>query len=275
MTDKPRIYARSAGETIAVTVIQTDSNGLADGKIQIDAADRTIPGYFARPGSGADWPIMLVVSEAFGLHEHIMDVARRLAKKGYLAVAPDLMVRHGDPLSFDDVGKLVADLLLHIPDAQVMSDLDATVAWAKSAGGDASRLGATGFCWGGRWIWLYAAHRPLDAAVAWYGVLDGHASPIFPDAPDLFPAHPIDVAGMLQAPILGLYGADDDAIPVATVNDMRAALERAGDASRIDVLDGAGHAFFADYRESYAPDAANEGWQRMLDWFLHHIGQLT
>ncbi|NJM81190.1 MAG: dienelactone hydrolase family protein [Tabrizicola sp.] len=272
MTDaKIRTYARSAGETIAPTVIETDNVGLVDAMIEIHAVDRAIPGYFARPETGANWPIILVLSEAFGLHEHIMDVARRLAKEGYIAIAPDLMVRQGDPLSFDNVGKLVSDLLLHIPDAQVMSDLDATLDWAKAEGGDASRIGATGFCWGGRWIWLYAAHRPLNAAVAWYGVLDGHGSPIFPDEPDLFPAHPIDVAAKLQGPVLGLYGAEDNAIPVPTVHNMRAALERARDPSRIDVFDGAGHAFFADYRDSYVPLAATEGWRRMRDWFSQHM----
>lgn len=270
--DRPRPYARSAGETIAPTVIVTYGEGLSVGMIGIDAGDQFIPGYFARPATGADWPIVLVLSEAFGLHEHIMDVARRLAKEGYLAVAPDLMVRQGDPLSFEDTGKLVQELLLNIPDGQVMADLDATLAWAKTAGGEASRVGATGFCWGARWIWLYAAHRRLDAAVAWYGVLDGHASPIFLDAPKLFPTHPIDVASKLQTPVLGLYGALDDAIPVETVRDMRAALEGAGnDRCWIEVFDDAGHAFFADYRESYVPGAAAAGWRKMLDWFSRHM----
>lgn len=260
-------YASAAGPGGLTTTIHTTSDGLDGGRTAVAAGDRDIPAYAAWPAGAPDRPVVLVLSEAFGLHEHIADVVRRFAHEGYFAVAPDLMVRQGDPRSFDDVDALVAELLLKIPDAQVMRDLDATVAWAAAQGGDTSRLTVTGYCWGGRWTWLYAAHRPMAAAVAWYGIVDGAG--MFPDDPELFPRHPLDLPPHLATPVLGLYGAQDEAIPTATVEEMRRRLgEGTPDAAAAEIVlyPDAGHAFFADYREGYEPASAQDAWARCLAW---------
>ena len=266
-------YAPAAGHQLAATTIRTDADQLDDALVTVSANGRSVPVYWARPREGASLPVVLVLSEAFGLHAHIADVTRRFAKEGYLAIAPDLMVRQGDPMSFEDIGSLVKDLLLKIPDEQVLADLDACVSWASEQGGDVRRLAATGFCWGGRWTWLYAAHRTLSCAVAWYGIVDGKASGLFPDDPLRFPRHPIDVVGELKAPVLGLYGARDEAIGLDTVADMTEALRHGSDAavaSSVHVYEDAGHAFFADYRESYRPAAAQDAWRRCLAWIHGH-----
>jgi len=207
---------------------------------------------------------VLVVHEIFGVHEHIRDVCRRFAKLGYLAVAPDLFARQGDVSKIADSKEIVAKVASKVPDEQIVNDLDGTVAWAKAQNGDAKRVAITGFCWGGRVIWLYAAHSAaLKAGVAWYGRLVG-------DKDALHPQQPIDVAATLKAPVLGLYGGQDQGIPVATVEEMRKALAAGGPPSRrseIHVYPDAGHAFFADYRPSYRPDAAADGWKRVLAWF--------
>ncbi len=261
-------YAPAAGRGDPATAIHTTSTGLDVRRSAIAAGDRDIPAYAAWPEGSPDRPVVLVLSEAFGLHEHIADIARRFAHEGYFAVAPDLMVRQGDPQSFADVATLVEDLLLKIPDAQVMADLDATVAWAATQGADTSRVAVTGYCWGGRWTWLYAAHRRLAAAVAWYGILDGDGT--FPDDPDRFPRHPIDVASAdLKTPVLGLHGGRDEAIPVTTVQEMKRRLADGSPtavASEIVLYPEAGHAFFADYRENYDPRAASDAWSRCLRW---------
>jgi len=208
--------------------------------------------------------VVLVVSEIFGVHEYIADITRRLAQQGYMAIAPELMLRQGDPSSYAEMGKLIAEVVSKVPDEQVMDDLDACVAWAATQGGDVSKLGITGFCWGGRITWLYAAHNPrVKAGVAWYGRLNGPVSA-------LNPRHAIDLAGQLKAPVLGLYGSADTGIPVAAVEKMQAALatgNAAAKRSSIHVYPNAPHAFHADYRPSYREAEAKDGWQRMLRWF--------
>ena len=205
--------------------------------------------------------MILVVQEIFGVHEHIKDVCRRLAKLGYFAVAPEMYARQGDVSKLENFQEILK-IVSKVPDTQVMSDLDATVAWAKASGkADAAKLGITGFCWGGRIVWLYGAHNPgLKAGVAWYGRLVGQAD-------DLHPKHPIDVVSSIKAPILGLYGAADTGIPVESVEKMRAALKEAGATTEIIVYPDTPHAFLADYRPSYRKEQAEDGWKRMLEWF--------
>jgi len=262
-------FALSVQPVAAQTVINTDTGGLSAGEIQVATRDGYLPAYRAQPEGGEKWPVVLVVQEVFGVHEHIKDVCRRLAKLGYLAIAPELYARQGDPRQYTNVQELISSLVSKVPDAQVMSDLDACVAWAAAHGGDASRLGITGFCWGGRITWLYAAHnRQLKAGVAWYGRLVGPAS-------ELTPQQPLAVAGRLLAPVLGLYGGADSGIPLDTVEQMRQALAEptstaAGKASTIHVYDGAPHAFHADYRPSYRKSEADDGWRRLQAWFKQH-----
>jgi len=214
------------------------------------------------PKSGKSFPVVLVVQEIFGVHEHIKDVCRRFAKLGHLAVAPELYARQGDVSKLTNIQDVISKVVSKVPDAQVMSDLDAAVDWAGKTGkGDVSRLGITGFCWGGRIVWLYAAHSPkLKAGVAWYGRIVGQAN-------QLQPKHPIDVAGSLKAPVLGLYGGKDQGIPLDTVEQMRAALKAAGNPSEIVVYPEAGHGFNADYRPGYDQEAAQDGWKRLQQWF--------
>jgi carboxymethylenebutenolidase len=249
---------------VTAQTIKTDSDGLTVGEVTVMVGDFKMPAYRAMPAGKKDLPVVLVVSEIFGVHEHIADVARRFAKLGYLAIAPELFVRQGDAQSYGEIGKLMSEVVNKVPDAQVMGDLDACVAWAKANGGDTARLGITGFCWGGRIVWLYAAHSPgLKAGVAWYGRLVDQPNP-------LKPKNPIDLVGQIHAPVLGLYGAEDQGIPVATVDRMKAALatgSAGAKASQFVVYPGAGHAFNADYRPSYQKDAAQDGWKRCVAWF--------
>jgi carboxymethylenebutenolidase len=248
---------------VTAQTIKTDSAGLTVGEVMIPSGDFKMPAYRAMPAGKTNLPVVLVVSEIFGVHEHIADVARRFAKLGYLAIAPELFERQGDAQSFGEIGKLLSEVVNKVPDAQVMGDLDATVAWAKANGGDTGRLGVTGFCWGGRVTWLFAAHNPaVKAGVAWYGQLQGVPS-------ELKPKNPIDLVGQLKAPVLGLYGAEDQGIPVAAVDQMKAALatgNAAAKASQFVVYPGAPHAFHADYRPSYKKDAAEDGWKRCVAW---------
>ena len=250
-----------AVQPISAKAITTDAKGLVAGAVKIPVKDGEIPAYRAMPSKGKDFPIVLVIQEIFGVHEHIQDVCRRFAKLGYLAVAPQLFVRQGDVLklsSVDEIRKVVAK----IPDAQVLSDLDATVAWAVTAAkGDAKRLGITGFCWGGRITWLYAAHNPnVKAGAAWYGRLVG-------DVTKLTPKHPVDIASALKVPVLGLCGGKDTGIPLETVAQMRDHLKLSSSKSEIIVYADAPHAFFADYRPSYRETEAHLGWQRLQAWF--------
>lgn len=206
----------------------------------------------------------MVISEIFGVHEHIADVCRRLAKLGYLAIAPELFVRQGDPRKLSNVQLILADIISKVPDADVLSDLDACVAWAAANRGDTARLAVTGFCWGGRQTWLYSAHNPkVKAAVAWYGRLEDPANANQPQ-------HPIDLAAKITVPVLGLYGGQDQGIPMDNVEDMQQALKKAGGKSQIHVYPDAPHAFHADYRPSYRKEAAEDGWKRMLEWFKKH-----
>jgi len=252
----------SAVEPVAQSAIHTDASGLEAADVRIPVQDGTIAAYCAKPAGKSGLPIVLLVHEFWSVHEYFKDLCRRLAKLGYLAVAPDLFGRQGDPthLERDDIFKIVS----RVPDAQVMADLDAAAAWASAHRGDASRLGMTGFCWGGRIAWLYAAHNAkLKAAVAWYGKVEGAPEP-------LKPKHPVDVARELKAPVLGLYGGADAGIPNDSVDRMRAALESAGKPSEIHTYPDAPHAFHADYRPSYREGPAEDGWRRMLDWFRGH-----
>lgn len=256
-------FALATQPVAAETTITTDSEGLEAGEVQITAADRAIPAYRAMPARGGPFPIVLVVQEIFGVHEHIKDVCRRLAKAGYLAIAPEMYVRQGDVANLKSIDEIRA-VVAKVPDAQVMSDLDAAVAHAAAAGGDAGKLAITGFCWGGRITWLYAAHNAdLKAGVAWYGRLVG-------DASELTPRHPVDAAGDLKAPVLGLYGSADQGIPLDTVEAMRAACTKAGKTCEIVVFEGAPHAFHADYRPSYRAEPAKAAWSRLLDWLERH-----
>ncbi|WP_422927410.1 dienelactone hydrolase family protein [Singulisphaera sp. PoT] len=252
-----------AVQPVSAETITTDTDGLDAGEVKIPVKDGTIPAYSARPKGSGPFPLVLVVQEIFGVHEHIKDICRRFAKLGYFAVAPELYSRQGDVSGYTmaqiaEIFKVVAK----VPDSQVMSDLDATVAWAKESGkADAAKLAITGFCWGGRIVWLYSAHNPnVKAGVAWYGRLVG-------DVDANHPKHPVDIAKDIKAPVLGLYGEADTGIPVATVEKMRAALKEGGKDAEIVVYPGAPHAFYADYRPSYRKETADEGWKRLLAWF--------
>jgi len=245
-------------------MIETDTEGLIADEIQIPAPAGNFPAYRAIPRDSTRPPVILVVQEIFGVHEHIKDVARRFAKEGYMAIAPELFHRQGDVSQLQDIKEIIEKVVTKVPDAQVMDDLDATVAWADRNGGDTGRLGITGFCWGGRITWLYAAHNPrVDAGVAWYGRLEGARS-------ESTPAHPIDLVQKIDAPILGLYGGADSGIPVKSVQRMNEALAAAGKPSTIHVYPDAPHAFHADYRPSYRKEVAEDGWKRALEWFRTH-----
>ena len=257
-------FAAAVLPVTAQTQIKTDSAGLVAGEVTVPVGDFKMPAYRAAPANKPNPPLVLVVSEIFGVHEHIADVARRFARLGYFAVAPELFERQGDAGSYGEIAKLVAEVVSQVPDAQVMGDLDACVAWAKTQGADTSRLGVTGFCWGGRITWLYAAHNAgVKAGVAWYGKVVGPTNA-------LQPRHPVDVAAHLHAPVLGLYGGQDAGIPLDTVEAMKAALaggNAAAKKSEFVVYADSPHAFHADYRPSYKKDAADDGWRRCLAWF--------
>ncbi len=258
-------FALAAGPVNAQSVIATDTGGLVAGEGRVPVSGGTMPLYHARPAADGPFPIVLVVQEVFGVHEYIKDVCRRLAKIGYLGVAPDLFFRQGDPAKVADLGTLFREIVSKVGDAQVMGDLDATAAWAAAEGkGDPNRLAITGFCWGGRITWLYAAHSAkVRAGVAWYGRLTG-------DYGAMTPRHPVDVAKELKAPVLGLYGAADQGIPVSSVEDMQAELESAKVASEFVVYPDAPHAFHADYRPTYREGPAKDGWKKMQEWFRKH-----
>ena len=250
---------------VTAQTIRTDTTGIAVGEVTVTVGDFKMPAYRAMPANAAaKLPVVLVVSEIFGVHEHIADVARRFAKLGYLAIAPELFVRQGDAGSYGEISKLMSEVVSKVPDAQVMGDLDACIAWAAANGGDTQRVGITGFCWGGRITWLYAAHsNKVQAAVAWYGRLAGPTDP-------LHPAQPIELVGKINAPVLGLYGGEDQGIPVASVEQMKAALINGSPAackSQFVVYPGAQHAFHADYRPSYNKESAEDGWKRCIAWF--------
>jgi carboxymethylenebutenolidase len=252
---------------IASSALATDAQGLSAGEVQIPTTQGQLPAYRAAPAKPqGPLPVLLVVHEIFGVHEHIKDVCRRLAKLGYFTVAPDLFARQGDATQIADMKELQAKIVSKVADAQVAADLDATVAWAiRQSHVDAARLAITGFCWGGRITWLYAAHQPrLKAGVAWYGKLVGEK-----DA--LRPHFPVDLVGQLKAPVLGLYGGKDQGIPLSSVEQMKQALQSqsnsAAKSSEIHVYPEAGHAFAADYRPSYRKADAEDGFRRLHAWF--------
>jgi carboxymethylenebutenolidase len=249
---------------IGAATITTGSAGLTTGPVNIPVGDGSISAYRARPAGTAAVPVLLVVSEIFGVHAHIQDLCRRLALAGFLAIAPDLFERQGDVTRLPSI-EAILPVVGRVPDGQVMSDLDATVAWAAGAGGgDIRRLGITGFCWGGRITWLYAAHNPdLKAGVAWYGRLES-------SRPPLQPFSPLDQVALLKAPVLGLYGGRDDGIPLGSVQRMQRALQDTGSSSRIVIYPDAPHGFNADYRPSFRAEDAADGWRRMLAWFRSH-----
>lgn len=245
-------------------VVTTDAEGLEAGTVKIPVSDGEIPAYRAMPNTGTDFPLVLVIQEIFGVHAYIQDVCRRFAQLGYLAIAPELYARQGDVTQLKDKDEVRA-IVAKVPDAQVMADLDATMAWARDASkAKPDSLGITGFCWGGRIVWLYAAHNPeVQAGVAWYGRLVGEAN-------ELRPQHPIDIAPTLTVPILGLYGGQDRGIPLETVEQMEQALAQGNSSSEFVIYDEAPHGFHADYRPSYNLEAAADGWQRLQDWFKQH-----
>ena len=253
-----------AVQPVTAATITTNDEGLTAGEVKIPVADQTIPAYRAMPSKGGPFPVALVVQEIFGVHEHIKDICRRFAKLGYLAIAPELYARQGDVSKLKTIDE-IRPIVAKVPDAQVMSDLDACVEYATETGkGDVTRLGITGFCWGGRIVWLYAAHsRRLKAGVAWYGRLVGEPS-------DLFPKHPIDVAANLNAPVLGLYAGKDQGIPLDTVEKMREALKKSKVPAQIVVYPEAQHGFHADYRPSYNEANAKDGWNKLQAWFKEH-----
>ena len=255
---------------VAASALTTDSDGLEAGEVSIPTSAGDIPGYRALPlKPKGKVPVILVVHEIFGVHEHIKDVCRRLAKEGYYAIAPELFARQGDVSKMTDFKEIVSKVVSKVPDAQVLSDLDAAVAFAKKdPHADTTKLSITGFCWGGRITWLYSAHQPaLKAGVAWYGKIIG-------DKDDLHPKNPTDVVAELKAPVLGLYGGKDQGIAVDTVQQQAQALAASSNAaakgSSIHIYPDAGHAFFADYRPSYHEESAKDGWNRLLDWLKTH-----
>ncbi len=256
-------YAAAAMPIMAQTAIKTPSAGLVTGEVTIDVNGFKMPAYRSAPEGKTGLPVVLVISEIFGVHEYIADVTRRLAQAGYMAIAPELFVRQGDASSYGEIAKLQAEVISKVPDAQVMADLDAAVAWAGANGGNTDKLAITGFCWGGRITWLCSAHQAkIKAGVAWYGRLVGNAT-----GPT--PTHPIDWADKIKAPVLGLYGGADTGIPLDSVDKMKAALAQgpaAAKASEFVVYPEAPHAFHADYRGSFRKPAAEDGWQRLLAW---------
>ncbi len=263
MTTLATGFAAAVQPVAASTQITTDSAGLAAGEVKIPVKDGEVPAYRAMPAGGRNLPTVLVVQEIFGVHEHIKDVCRRLAKAGYLAIAPELYARQGDVSKLTDIDQ-IRPIVAKVPDAQVMSDLDAAAAWAAKNGGDPAKLAVTGFCWGGRITWMYAAHnQKVKAGVAWYGRVVGQPN-------EMTPKNPIDVVKDINAPVLGLYGGADGGIPNDTVDQMRAALKAAGKKSEIHTYPDMPHGFHADYRPTYRKEAAVDGWKRLLDWFKKH-----
>ena len=261
-------YAATAMPIMAQTAIKTSSDGLKTGETTFEVNGFKVPAFYAAPTGKTDLPVILVIQEIFGVHEYIADTARRFAKAGYLAIAPELYARQGDPTKYGEMAKLMAEVVSKVPDEQVMADLDGAVKWAGANGGNVKKVGITGFCWGGRITWLYAEQsKNVKAGVAWYGRLVGTSSP-------LTPKHPLDLAANLKAPVLGLYGGQDGGIPLTTVNQMKDALADAGSkgnaaakASEFVVYPAAPHAFHADYRPSYRKEAADDGFKRALAWF--------
>jgi carboxymethylenebutenolidase len=257
-------FAVAAGPLNAQSVITTGATGLVAGDVSIPTPDGSIPGYRAMPAAGGPFPVAIVAHEVFGMHEHIKDVARRFAKAGYFALVPALFTRVGDTsrlTTFEQIRPLIAK----VTDRNVMADMDAGIAFAKaSAKADTAKLGVTGFCGSGRYVWLYCAHNPaLKAGVAWYGPLTGEPT-------ETRPKNPIDIVADIKCPVLGLYGAADQGIPNETVERVREALKKAGKTGEIVLYEDTPHGFHADYRASYRPEQAKDAWARCLAWFKQY-----
>jgi carboxymethylenebutenolidase len=259
-------FALAVQPIAAQTQIKTDANGLIAGEVKIPVGDGEIPAYRAMPDvKNKKFPIVLVVHEIFGVHEWIQDVVRRFAKLGYMAIAPSLYTRQGDVTQMKDIQEIIGKVVSKTPDAQVMTDLDSTVAYAKKNNGNTKKLSVTGFCWGGRITWLYAAHnKNVDAGAAWYGGLVASASR--PKNP-LQPTMPLDVAKDLRVPVLGLYGGLDTGIPLDSVQQMQEELKKGKSKSEIIVYPNAKHGFHADYRDSYNKESSDEAWKKLQEWF--------
>jgi carboxymethylenebutenolidase len=256
-------YTAAAGDIMAQTAVKTSAEGLKTGEIMVEVNGFKVPAYMAAPAGQTNLPVVLVIQEVFGVHEYIADTARRFAQMGYLAIAPELYARQGDPSKYNVIADLIKEVVSKVPDAQVMADLDGMVKWAAANGGDVNKLAITGFCWGGRITWMYAAHnKAVKAGVAWYGRLEGAPNP-------LSPTNPVDVVGSINGPVLGLYGGADTGIPQASIDKMKSALatgSAAAKKSEFVVYDGAPHAFHADYRPSYRKEPAEDGFKRALAW---------
>lgn len=257
----------AASQPVMAQIIKTDFVGIKAGELSIPSGNIQMPAYVSRPEKAkGPLPIVIVCSEIFGVHEYIADVTRRFAKLGYLAVAPEFFVRAGDPNTYGTVAEIFTNIVSKTPDAQVLGDIRAAIAWAGANGGDVKRVGITGFCWGGRITWLSASMPEVRAGVAWYGRLVGEKT-------IGNPLHPVDIAAALKAPVLGLYGSADTGISLESVDKMRQALAAAGSsnlaakASRFEIYLDAPHAFHADYRETYRAGPAADGWVKCLDWF--------
>ena len=260
-------FALAAQPVTAQTIITTPADGLTAGVVKVKTKDgKEMDAYRAMPASGTGFGTILVVQEIFGVHAHIADLCRRFAKAGFYAISPELYFRQGDPKTYTEIPKLVSELVSKVPDAQVMGDLDSAVAFAKGEGkADTAKLGVTGFCWGGRIVWMYTAHNPaVKAGVAWYG-------PLVRPGTELQPKNPIDIVGDLKAPVLGLYGGADTGISQESVDKMLAALKASSGAaagkSQIKVYPDTPHGFNADYRPSFRKDQAEDGWKLALAWF--------
>jgi carboxymethylenebutenolidase len=260
----------AAAQPVATNMIVTDDTGLEVGEASVESLGFDVPVYFARPAPRNAAPVILVVSEVFGVHAHIADVCRRFAKLGFFAVAADLFARHGNASSFESLADLMREVVVKVKDSEVLADLDSLVGWAGAQGGDLTRLSVTGFCWGGRITWLYCCHNAqVKAGVAWYGRLAG-------DTSESTPAHPVSLIRNLKAPVLGLYAGEDPIVPAEAREAAEAQLaigSEAARASRIVVYPKAQHAFFADYRASYRSDDARDGWKRCLAWLAAHGAQ--
>ena len=262
-------FAATAMPIMAQTAIKTSSEGLTAGEATYDVNGFSVPFFYAMPTGKSNLPVILVIQEIFGVHEYIADTCRRFAKAGYLAIAPELYARQGDPSQYGEMAKLMSEVVSKVPDEQVVGDLDGAVKWAGGNGGNVKKVGITGFCWGGRITWLYCQHsKNVKAGVAWYGRLVGTASA-------LTPKHPLELAAELKAPVLGLYGGQDAGIPLTTIVQMKDALaaakgNAAAQATQFVVYKDAPHAFHADYRPSYRKDAAQDGFAKALAWFNGH-----
>jgi carboxymethylenebutenolidase len=260
MTIQPTGFA-NAVSPVAAQTITTDSHSLCCGEVKIPSTDGEFSAYLACPEKGERFAVILVVQEIFGVHEHIKDICRRLAKLGYLAIAPDLFSRHEDVTLMADIMEILTRVVNKVPDEQVLADIDATVDYvSRHVKGDARQIAITGFCWGGRITWLYCSHNPnIKAGVAWYGKLVGPVS-------ELHPVHPCDIAAQLKVPVLGLYAGNDAGIPLESVEQMQNSLTQSGSSSHIHIYPDVPHAFFADYRPSYRKAEAEDGWKRLQDW---------